>query len=82
MSNPEKGWAFIDTNVWFYAFTGKDPEKHQIAVEAIRRFREFILVSTQVINELCLNLKKKVDFPERREDSLDYEFSRSSGNPL
>ena len=76
MNNPEKGWAFIDTNVWFYAFTDKDPEKHRIAVEAVRRFGEFILVSTQVINELCLNLKKKADFPEKGIREIIRQFFR------
>ena len=65
MNNLEGGWAFIDTNVWFYAFTGKDLEKHQKAVEVIKRYGKSIQVSTQVINELCLNLKKKADFSEK-----------------
>ncbi len=76
MSNPEERRAFIDTNVWFYAFTEKDPEKHQIAVEAIKKFGEFVLVSTQVINELCLNLKKKTNFPEEGLREIVRQFFR------
>ncbi|OAQ19769.1 PIN domain-containing protein [Thermosulfurimonas dismutans] len=76
MNNLGEGWAFIDTNVWFYAFTGNDPEKHQRAVEVIKRYGKSIQVSTQVINELCLNLKKKADFLEKGIREIIRQFFR------
>lgn len=57
--------AFIDTNVWLYAFiTGQDPVKRQQAVTLIRA-TETIFISTQVINEVCTNLIKKENKSEQ-----------------
>ena len=72
----ENGWAFIDTNIWFYAFAENDLERHRLAVEVIKKFGQFVLVSTQVINELCLNLKKKADFPEKGIREIIRQFTQ------
>jgi predicted nucleic acid-binding protein len=51
--------AFIDTNIWLYAFiSGQDPVKQQQAVACIRGTAH-IFLSTQVINEVCTNLLRK-----------------------
>ncbi len=78
MIDSENGWAFINTNIWFYAFTDNDLEKHRLAVEVIKKFGQFVLVSTQVINELCLNLKKKADFRKKEYEKLSGNFSKST----
>ena len=50
--------AFIDTNVWLYAFIdNQDPRKAQIAKELLRNTPN-IVVGLQVINEVCVNLVK------------------------
>jgi predicted nucleic acid-binding protein len=54
---------FIDTNIWLYAFIqGQNAEKNEIAKAIIKECE--IVISTQIINELCVNLIKKVSFSE------------------
>ena len=57
---------FIDTNVWLYALIESDEslEKHQKAKHCIAN-TENIIISTQVVNEVCVNLlrKGKKDMP-------------------
>ena len=54
------GTYFIDTNIWLYAFfqTESGTNKQKIARSIIDS--QNIVVSTQVINEVCVNLIKKV----------------------
>lgn len=54
---------FVDTNIWLYAFidSGSAP-KHELAKELVSR--RAVVISTQVINETCVNLLKKAAFPE------------------
>ncbi|NJO83048.1 MAG: PIN domain-containing protein [Blastochloris sp.] len=48
--------TFIDSNVWLYAIMDvQDPKKSQIAKQVITQ-ATLILVSTQTINEVCVNL--------------------------
>lgn len=55
--------SFIDSNIWLYALIrNQDTEKHTIANQ-ITRVND-IVISTQVINEVCTNLLKKTDFSE------------------
>ena len=53
------GKYFIDTNIWLYAFfqTESGTNKQKIARSLVDR--ENVVVSTQVINEVCVNLIKK-----------------------
>ena len=57
---PDK--VFVDTNIWLYAFMGDESEKHKIAFSIISNTN--ILLSTQVINEICINLIYKTDYDE------------------
>lgn len=60
--------VFVDTNVWLYAFIdGQDLHKSQQARILLERHSN-IAVSTQVINEICVNLlkKKHCTFPHLR----------------
>jgi len=58
--------VFIDTNIWLYALIESDNEleKHQKAKQYIGN-TENIIISTQVVNEVCVNLlrKGKKDMP-------------------
>ncbi|MDY6822581.1 MAG: PIN domain-containing protein [Thermodesulfobacteriota bacterium] len=61
--------CFVDTNVWLYAFIRTaNEEKLQIAQTVITGGE--IILSTQVINEICVNLLKKAGFSESRLSSL------------
>jgi len=55
MSGSER--VFIDTNVWLYAFVAGDAAKSAAAASLIQR--SAMAVSVQVINEVCVNLKRK-----------------------
>lgn len=49
---------FIDANIWLYAIIDtQDPVKSRIAKEIIQT-TTFISVSTQIINEVCVNIVK------------------------
>jgi predicted nucleic acid-binding protein len=58
--------VFIDTNIWLYALIESDEhiEKHHKAKQCIAN-TENIIISTQVVNEVCVNLlrKGKKDMP-------------------
>ncbi|RUR84542.1 PIN domain-containing protein [Chlorogloeopsis fritschii PCC 9212] len=63
--------SFIDTNVWLYRlFDDKKIEeiererKRNIAI-SITSY-EGIIISTQVVNEVCANLLKKASFKEEQ----------------
>ena len=54
---------FIDTNIWLYSFIqSQDIEKTEVARAVIKKCD--IVISTQIINEMCVNLIKKVNFSE------------------
>src|SRR5436190_19870302 len=51
--------AFIDTNIWLYAFSNsQDKLKSQQAKALLRRTPQ-IALSTQVVNEISVNLLRK-----------------------
>jgi predicted nucleic acid-binding protein len=57
--------CFVDTNVWLYAFiVGSDAEKSKAARRLIQDNDRSLVVSSQVINEVCANLLKKAHLPE------------------
>jgi len=61
--------AFIDTNIWLYAFldTG-ETEKSARAKELLAQTEP--ILSVQVINEICVNLIKKAGFAEEQISQL------------
>lgn len=66
--------AFVDTNIWLYAFieSDKDLDKRKIASSII--ISKNLVVSTQVINEICVNLIKKAKFSEENIQELVRDF--------
>lgn len=55
--------CFIDSNIWLYAFIETDDgDKHKKAQQLIQTSTP--VISTQVINEVCVNLIRKVNFSE------------------
>ena len=60
---------FIDTNIWLYSFIqSQNREKTKIAGDIIKKCE--IVISVQIINEVCVNLIKKVDFSEEKIQNL------------
>jgi predicted nucleic acid-binding protein len=65
--------CFIDTNIWLYAFIpSQDPNKSAKAKAVIQQ--SDIAISSQVINEICVNLIKKAQFDEPRLRQLINSF--------
>ena len=55
--------CFVDTNIWLYAFVeAGDSSKSAIASKLITAIEP--VISTQVINEVCVNLLRQVSFSE------------------
>ncbi len=60
---------FIDTNIWLYSFIqSQNKEKTKIAGDIIKECE--IVISVQIINEVCVNLIKKVGFSEEKIQNL------------
>ena len=68
--------VFIDTNIWLYAFIRtQDADKHGIAAQLVQS--DNIVISTQIINEVCINLIKKAGFSEAQiQDLIDAFYTR------
>ena len=50
---------FLDSNVWLYALSNEDDEKAETASTLVKNLGERIRFTTQVVNEVCVNLKRK-----------------------
>lgn len=71
--NNQKERYFIDTNIWLYSFIEtQDREKTSIAKSIVQQ--EEITISTQIINEVCVNLIRKMQFPEEDIQGLIESF--------
>jgi len=56
------GKYFVDSNVWLYAFMDEESPKHAPANALIGQ--PDIVLSTQVVNEVCNNLIRKAGYNE------------------
>jgi predicted nucleic acid-binding protein len=64
---------FIDSNIWLYALIqSQDERKHGIANKATRS--ENIFLSTQVVNEVSVNLIKKASLNKKEVQSVITSF--------
>jgi predicted nucleic acid-binding protein len=74
VSETEAESCFIDTNIWLYALLeGDDPEKSTRAKSLIET-QSIVTVSTQVINEVCVNLTRRAKFSEQQVQQLIESF--------
>jgi predicted nucleic acid-binding protein len=66
---------FVDSNIWLYAFVrGSDASKRRIAVSVISAGPH--VVSSQVVNEVCVNLMRKASFDEVKLERIIRAFHR------
>ena len=57
--------CFIDSNIWLYAFIeAQEQRKRKIAKSIITNNNCYILISSQIINEVCINMIRKTNFSE------------------
>jgi predicted nucleic acid-binding protein len=73
---PGKPVAFIDTNIWLYAFLDTGEAEKSVRAKEILKQTEPIL-SVQVINEICVNLIKKAGFTEAQISQLVEHFMKN-----
>src|SRR2546428_4456051 len=71
-TEPER--CFIDTNIWLYAFIEGDDRRKSAHAKALIEASSAVSVSTQVINEVCVNLIKKAQFSEQQVQQLIESF--------
>jgi predicted nucleic acid-binding protein len=63
----ENSKSFVDSNIWLYNFIStQNAQKSQRAKDLIKNNKNIICLSTQVVNEVCFNLKRKENFDEIR----------------
>ena len=55
---------FVDTNIWLYAFVRTDAERNKNRAAAALIKKHLIVISSQIINEVCVNLIKKTRMDE------------------
>jgi len=75
---PDK--AFLDTNILIYVYSVDEKEKQAKATEIIEMNRNVLLISNQVINELCNTLFKK--FSKSSAEVIDVITELSSALPI
>ena len=66
--------CFLDSNVWLYALSDQEEKRKEKAENLIEKNKKQICLSTQVINEVCLNLKRKSSFDEAEISRLIFSF--------
>lgn len=75
MSESER--CFVDSNIWLFAFiAGQDTSKSQIAQNLLRDKQDDIIISSQVVNEVCVNLIRKAGMEETAVQQLTHSFYR------
>lgn len=56
--------AFVDTNIWLYSLIQSNgDDRHQQAADLLNKLA-CPVINSQVIREICSNLKKKTHMPE------------------
>jgi predicted nucleic acid-binding protein len=69
--------CFVDTNIWLYAFIAEqDAAKSARARQLLQQNATSLIVSNQVINEVCVNLLKKAHVPESTVVQLIHSYYR------
>ena len=56
------GESFVDSNIWLYAFMDESSPKHAPAEALLEH--DGLVLSTQVVNEVCSNLIRKAGYTE------------------
>lgn len=77
MSDKNLSGYFLDSNIWIYGLA-KNQDKHKQKLSAQLIQTTSVVVSTQVINEVCINLIRKADFTEEQVRDLITAFYKGS----
>jgi predicted nucleic acid-binding protein len=66
--------CFVDTNIRLYAFVKGDDLRKSARAKSLLEASRAVIVSLQVINEVCVNLIKKAQFSEQQVQQLIESF--------
>ena len=72
-SKTDENLCFIDSNIYLYAFINSQDSDKSIAARSVIRKND-IAISTQIINEVCINLIRKALYPEDKTRELINSF--------
>ena len=72
--NDKASLCFVDSNIWLYAFISNSKEKQKLEIAQKIVLANNIAISTQVINEVSVNLIKKAKFSENDIQELVQDF--------
>jgi predicted nucleic acid-binding protein len=64
----------VDTNIWLYAFIEGDNRQKSPRAKLLIEASRDIVISVQVINEVCVNLIKSAQFSEQQVQQLIESF--------
>ncbi|MGH8069573.1 MAG: PIN domain-containing protein, partial [Candidatus Entotheonellia bacterium] len=70
----EPASGFVDTKIWLYAFVEGDDLRKLARAKSLLAASRVVIVSPQVINEVCVNLIKKAPFSELQVRQLIESF--------
>jgi predicted nucleic acid-binding protein len=70
----EPARCFVDTDIWPYALVDGDDLRKSARAKALLEASRAVIVSPQVINEVCVNLIKKAQFSEPQVQQLIESF--------
>ena len=70
----EPASCFVNTNIWLYAFVEGDDLRKSTRAKSLLEASSAVILSPQVINEVCVNLIKKVQFSEQHVRQLIESF--------
>lgn len=73
MPDNQRTLCFIDTNIWLYAFIETDETAKSTLARTLIQESEPI-ISTQVVNEVCVNLLRCANFTEEQISRLFESF--------
>jgi predicted nucleic acid-binding protein len=74
---PER--CFVDTNIWLYAFIEGNAPQKPVRAKALLEASPAVIVSPQVVNEVCVNLRKKAQCSEPQVQQLIEVFYAKYG---
>ena len=67
--------VFVDSNIWLYAFIqSKGDQEKRVKAKACIVDADEIVISTQVVNEVCINLMRKGNKDDAFIDQFIHDF--------
>ena len=65
---------FLDSNVWLHSMMEQDDQKMVAAKKLIDKLSSEICLTSQIVNEVCVNLRRKVAITESQIQMINGSF--------